>query len=614
MNLLRSTLRRDPAHIKDDMRRTAARSWGLSELDQERIDPLVDLLLGAFAQELFTLQQEVALHKRRTLEIAVQAMLPEDLAAPRPAHAVMHGRPVDPGTWTHRTRTTFSATQRMDVHDRTGTAFSFTPVNEFRLYNGAVRHIACGDRFFAMDAKTGQRRNVAVADRTPLPAGEFWIGIELNERIDPANGLPLFFSLPTGDREAATLIPQLASCTFQWAGQPLLATAGAATRHREALTFEALTDPVRAREREALAYYQPQFISLRAPDVPDLFKQASPPPDFSVHFGTELTAAMDGRVHWLRMGVPKTMDPASLSRLNCAMNCFPVLNRVMHERTAASSRLLPLSHASELQFWAVDEVIDSHGKQVPNERTPDVRGSDQDSVYAVRRGGMERLDEREAYERLTGLLDTVRNDHAAFAALGETELARGLGLITDWLEEYKARDVTPGYPPVYALLHGLDHRNTHIHYWATNGTDAARIPALKPFQLNSGAYLAECRSITAPAGGTDTPAHDTLRDRLRTLMGPGGQGLPTTFMVRALCYNALPEAVRAEVDISVAREVAVGDGPDAGFQRVLAVTLRSGTTAAPVTQWQGYCDHLCALLTAQFKDLLPIRVRFQQQP
>lgn len=599
-----SYLRRDPAHIKDDMRRSVARLWGLGEVELERLDPLVDLLMGAFAQEIFSLQQQVAEHKRRTVEAAMQALLPDDVASPMPAQAIMHGRPVDPGTWTHRTRTVFSAAHAMDVHDRTGTTFQFTPVGEFRLYNGAVRFMACGEQIWAIDEKTGQRRGIPAVSPRALPGNELWIGLELDEPLDPAVGLPLFFTLPTGDPDTATLYAQLAHFAFDCGGRPWKAVPGIVPRHREELDFAAVVDPVQVLERGTLATWHRQFITLHPSGSFDPLKGSAPPPWKAEQLGEEAAGLADGRVRWFRALVPGTVDPRVLARLQCSMNCFPVLNRVMHERSASGSSMVPLAHADALQFWAVDQVVLGVGGRVPHERTA---GADAGTAsYAVRKGGMERLDVREAYERLHGLLDTVRNDHAAFSALGETDLARGLRHIADWLEEYRQRQARPGYPPVYLLLSGTDRQDAYVHYWATNGSAAGCLPALKAFRLNSGAYLTACRLATVPMGGADVP--ERIGDRLHGLPGLGGQVLPTVFAVKSICHNALPATVRDSVTVTVAREVAIGPDPSSGFQRVLAVVLGVPAELLSEAQWKAQCDHLAGLLNATFKHLLPVRV------
>ena len=648
MDRMAGYLNRNVDHIKDDMRRTAERLWNVDSVNRDRLDPVVDLLLGAFAQEIFALQQEVIDHKRRTMEIAVQAMLPEELTAPSPAYAVMQGKPVDPGTWTHRTLTAFSATHAMDVHDRVGTSFAFTPVDEFRLYNGAVRHLAFADKFFSIDARTGQRRNISVAERRALPAHEFWIGLELNEPIDASAGLPLFFSLPTDDPDARSIIPQLASCRFDLAGARLEMSMGIAPRVVERATMDAIIDPVRTREQEAVAYHAPQFITLRpgsnamdsfhnssAPSpsgegsrvrykeglnyergLSDPFKPDAPAPVTFTHvFGPELTKQLDGRIKWLRMTVPASMDPRAVVRLQCAMNCFPVINRKRYERTASNSRLLSLTHAPELQFWAISNVVDGKGRNVLHERqVPSANGTAPAPSYALRKGGMERIDEREAYERLMDLLHVVRNDHAAFAALDEAELAQGLTHVKAWLEEYRTRHAGPAYPPTYLMFSDAEHRNTHVDYWATNGTVAAKLPALKPFRLDSGAYLGDCRLITAPVGGEDTPGKGTLRDRLRAVVGSRSNALPTVFMVKAMCMNALPEELRDKVLINVRRDVGIGEGADTGFVRNLHVRVVADTVlTTTAVQWNGYCDHIRTLLNEQFKGLLPITVRFEEQ-
>jgi hypothetical protein len=160
----------------------------------------------------------------------------------------------------------------------------------------------------------------------------------------------------------------------------------------------------------------------------------------------------------------------------------------------------------------------------------------------------------------------------------------------------------------------MDHHNAHVHYWITNGSAASHIPALKAFQLDSGAYLADCRSITAPSGGSDTPDRSGLRDRLRSMLGTGGNGLPTAYTIQARCMDALPNAVREEVEIKVQREVAMGQATGIGFHRQLAVTLRATTNILSLAQWQLHCGQLEGMLNTSFHDLLPVRVCFQEIP
>lgn len=599
-----SGLRRDPAHIKDDMRRSAARLWGLSDLELERLDPLVDLLLGAFAQEIFSLQQQVADHKRRTVEAAVQALLPADVAAPRPAQAIMHGRPVDPGTWTHRTRTVFSTTHGMDVHDRTGTTFHFTPVAEFRLYNGGVGYLASGDQLVVIDGLTGQRRVIPSAIPVAVPRNELWIGVELDEPLDPVIGLPLFFSLPTGDPATQLLQALLPHFRFDQAGRPWNAAPGLEPRRPEDLDLAALLDPVRVLEREALAIRRHQFVTLRPTGRGTHFPDRTARPPWTQHFGEEAAMVDEGRVQWLRAIVPGAMDPQVLARLHCSMNCFPVLNRVLHERSTSGSRLLALTHADDLQFWAVDQVVMSDGTPARHERTAGAMAGS--ATYAVRRGGMERMDAREAYERLHDLLDTVRSDHAAFTALGETDLARGLRHIAEWLGEYKARQVRPGYPSAYVLINTSEKQDAHVHYWATNGDLAERLPAMKNFRLNSGAYLTACRLVTVPEGGSDVP--ERIGDRLHGVPGAGGHILPTAFTVKSICHNALPASLRGSISVTVTREIAIGTEPGTGLQRVLTVVVSGPSDLLSESQWKAQCDHLSAILNATFMHLLPVRV------
>lgn len=611
LDQLTPLLRRDVAHIKDDMRRTIGRTWNNGAEGGEQTDPLVDLLIGAMAEELFGIQQQVEEYRRSTVESAVQAMLPDELATPRPAHAILHARPVDLGTWTHRVRTAFSTDQRMDVHDRTGTTFTFTPAGEFRLYNGAVRHVAHGDKLTAIDARTGQARVIAGAIDRPLAHNVIWIALELDESIVPAIGLPLFFYLPTADPAATDLAAVLAECSFTLGGMPLQAARGLKERDKAEPGIADVIDPVRTWEEEARRYYRSQFITLRADQGTEGFKMdAQVPENFTAVFGREVTAAMDGNLRWLRMELPGTVDPRMAARMGCSMNCFPVLERKLYERTSSSAHIVPLTFAEGQQFWAVESVVDGNGEAITNERN--VSGLGRRASYGLRMGGMERIDAREASLRLADLLHTVRQDHAAFAALDETDLARGLGQVRDWLEDHRARRTTARHPRAYLQLRGTRHRNTHVHYWATTGSAAARVPALKTCRLDSGAYLADARTVTAAVGGSDTPERGTLRDRLRATLSVQGEGLPTVFTVRALCMNALPANVRDQVVLDVERDVVPGQGKDQGFQRVLAVRITADEERTmSATHWRGTCQHLAQVLNRRFQHLLPVTVEYR---
>lgn len=603
-------LNRDVAHIKEDLRINAERIWNLDSAAFEGVDPLVDLLLSAFAQEIFTVQEDVQRYKLRMVEMAAQAMLPVELSAPRPAHVILHGRPLDPGTFTHRVKTVLSTTQAMDVHDRVGRTFTFTPADEFRLHNGAVRFMVHGNKLQGIDARSGAKRTIVTGDGKPLDLESLWIGLEMKEPIDIKSGLAIYFGLPSNDNDGWQLRLHLPDFRFQ-AKEALCRTVpGIHPRTPRSPSFNRVLDPVATAESETIGFYQEQFITLHAPpEAPDcLNRPGSPPDEFIGTFNKEALDELGTQLVWLRVRLPMAMSPALVNRLMCSINCFPAINRRHQEKTATGAALIALEHGSHEQFWSVDEVIGGDRVNIPRERSaqPTASGS---LVYAVRRGGLERLDEREAYERLTDLLQTVRSDHAAFAALDENDLAEGLTRVKAWLQEYRTRHKAPPFPPVYLMLNELPAGNVHVDYWNTNGAAASRIPAYKTFRLESGSFLAETRSMSVPIGGEDTPTSGSVAERLRGAMGSTDQAMPTLFALRCQCMEIIPAPLRQFVKLDLRREVSMGGAREAGLVRTMRITLRVASDAGQEQgTWASLCAQIENTLGRRLQGLLPVRV------
>ena len=84
--------------IRSEMIREVAQIWNYDESDMavEGFDPLVGLLLGAFASGIEGLHHELENSRTRVVQRLAQLLAPEVLTGPQPAHAVMRTHIVDP--------------------------------------------------------------------------------------------------------------------------------------------------------------------------------------------------------------------------------------------------------------------------------------------------------------------------------------------------------------------------------------------------------------------------------------------------------------------------------------------------------------------------------------
>src|SRR5215211_6924150 len=86
-------------HIKSRMLKNAARLWGYKETETESsFDPVVSLLLTAFASELEKVSGDIQASGARVLERLVQLLSPDTLTGALPAHGIATALPVEDAT------------------------------------------------------------------------------------------------------------------------------------------------------------------------------------------------------------------------------------------------------------------------------------------------------------------------------------------------------------------------------------------------------------------------------------------------------------------------------------------------------------------------------------
>ena len=84
--------------IRTEMIREVIRLWNYdaSETGIESFDPLVGMLIGAFATGLEGVQNELQNSRTRIIERLAKLIVPDAVTGTQPAHAVMKTRIIDP--------------------------------------------------------------------------------------------------------------------------------------------------------------------------------------------------------------------------------------------------------------------------------------------------------------------------------------------------------------------------------------------------------------------------------------------------------------------------------------------------------------------------------------
>ena len=180
------------------MFRHAARYWGYNDTDIDNFDPLVRLLIEACAVELYKISNEIYNVEERMLEKLAGLLTPEVYTAPKPSHAVLHGRPVEaqstvyPGLqFFHSKKVSSKSNGSLDSN----LEIFFSPIGNFSVINADVKIIATGSSVYQMNKMQCKETLFNTIQGKKIAANTVWIGIESDNQIEDLSNLSFFFDL-----------------------------------------------------------------------------------------------------------------------------------------------------------------------------------------------------------------------------------------------------------------------------------------------------------------------------------------------------------------------------------------------------------------------------------
>ena len=136
----RITLTKDA--IASRMFRNAARQWGLNDTNMDNFDPLVRMLIEACALEMYQLSNQIESVQERMIQKLASLLTPQVYIIPKPAHAILHARAIDP-------ESTLSRTMQVYYHKKIASKLNgpldanldifFSPVGAYKVIDGDVK-------------------------------------------------------------------------------------------------------------------------------------------------------------------------------------------------------------------------------------------------------------------------------------------------------------------------------------------------------------------------------------------------------------------------------------------------------------------------------------------
>lgn len=509
-------MRETREHIKTRILKNAARIWGYSETEAENnFDPLIAMLLGACATELEKISDEIHASRARVLERLVQLLSPEVLTGALPAHAIACATTVENCAVIEENTQFYTKTKLTSANENQEAEWKdiyFSPTCSFNLNKAAIKFMATGNELFKLN-NCITKEVIAHSTENELAPSTLWLAID-----EPGVTLhdTLFYFDFRNEAEKKIFLHQLPNAEWFIDDHSLRHFAGYGLKEisGENIDIENILfhdyDVSNKIKKHINAFYKPYFINLSDEENITVNTTINKTPDdiFRVFKGKETEQLQQQSLRWIKIKFPDTISNRLLQDVVCVMNCFPVMNRRLHEinyRLQEIINIIPLN--TEDLFLDVQEVSDDEAN-ILNIRSLQ-QNNNESLAMLMRNGGIGRFDERDAAAIVDYLLQLLRDETAAFSILGSdfisSEIKQMQQVINKLEQRLFSRQIHREQTPYLFIRNNKKQhwKNLFIKYWSTNGQHGNNIKAGARLQLYKGGSVNSNKAqlITTTIGG-----------------------------------------------------------------------------------------------------------------
>lgn len=628
-------------HIKTRMLKNAARAWGYPETESEsNFDPLVSMLLSACSIELEKISGEIQASRARVLERMVQLLSPDAFTGALPAHAVATATPIETKTELAENAQFYITRKVQSASDETDTSFwkdiYFTPTASFQLNKSTIKFMATGNKLYRMSNAISKDLNKDITKdliKEPvgqtetgkeLPANTLWLGIDEPE-VSLQN--TLFYFDIRNEANKQQFYHQLPKASWYWDDRTIPHLPGYGERpisgeRPDLKNILQREDDISGKiKRQVNAFYKSYFVTLTDPqDITtsegnailfDMINEA--------FTGKPAELIKQHSLRWVCIDFPQTITSVMLEDVICVMNCFPVFNRRAVDITYRMQEVvnvIPLQ--TEDLFLDLEEVSNEDGKILTN-RTFQKKEEEAISIL-LRNGGVGRFDERDAVSVVDYLIQLLRDESAAFSAIGNdfmnSEMKQLQQVINKLEQRIYSTQMMREQTPYLIVRNNMKSpwNNIFIRYWSTSGTDANNIKAGNTLRQYKGSNIENSQIILL---STSIGGHNKLSNTESVLAFKTAllskDRLISSEDIKAFCHYKLGERVNK---IDIEKGVMIHPDQQKGFMKTIDVMIdinrkdyEDMLENGEVTFW---IENLKLLLEEKSVALLPYRIFIKQ--
>lgn len=599
--------------IKDRILRRVAKNWGYNELSSDAsFDPIVGLILSAIASELEKLGFELESSKARITEQVLEVLFPEVSSGVIPSRSLLQVFPVENGA--RISRHDHFKMEKDGARGRNGSEMSgkdlyFCPTIQASLTTARLEYIAHGRIIKSVTESFSG--NVLQQSRDHIPAGEMWVGIRTPDKESVEN--LMFYIDITNPYQKDLFFHYIKQVKVYCGNQEFELVAGYNMDQRTVSFENILTENYLELEHiyeEVNAYYYSHYFTLK--QKIKVSADSRNEELFTRYFPDSSLCEEDDLI-WIRLIFPEVIDEDVLKNINIILNCVPVINiyNVTTYRRALG-RLDILAIQSEDHFLALDYISDDEGRRF------DVKNysADGDGVSAIlRKGGVARFDRRSAAELLQYLLEVIKDETAAFSAIGGDSARQMLLQINQNIAALHqlAREKNFSYiHNPYLVITGntlKSEASYNISYWNTQAEEANHIRPGALFVTDQpGAIMCERSAvmITTSVGGRRCLSFQDKILEFRTALLSRGRIVTPADIKEAAMKHFKDFITDVKVQKGTRKEHALKEG----FSRTIDVHLFRNTSIKEIheDEWKYLCESFFLELKNNSVHMLPYRI------
>ncbi|MDD4109374.1 MAG: hypothetical protein PHH93_11715, partial [Prolixibacteraceae bacterium] len=598
--------------------KSASRIWGYPDVqDINSFDPVLGLIIGALAEEMYNISGEIHNSDSRVIGKLLELLFSQNIFTHFPAHAVASAQPLQPKV---KINDLYQFYYTKEVNDQavsqgvtTKKEIYFTPALNCTVFNGEIKYLMAGKYLFGIN---GRLKEVIEETEpgTPVNNSKLSVGIRIDPLIDTIDCLSLFFSFKNLKAEDR-FYNLLHNAVWKINGKTVDFRCGMGDNTSDAdnalITLLKKESNISFRTVSFINdYYSKRFMTLEENNYTlKMFKGA----DIYFPSGYLKNTAGDyinGDILWIEAELEQPLSYEDINDLTVYLNCFPVLNRELHEYAHTVTRgtnVIPLI-TNDL-FFDVKRVSDTRGIVYKPLITGE-SGSDGNS-YIVRQGGVTRFDSRDARQSIKHLLDLVRDEAAAFAVKGTDLISYELKQLDQILTRLEQRVGTTGISDdlnsCLILESSSEYDKINVQFWTVAGEPANNIRPGSRLSVYRGVDIDDnsITLLTQTVGGRHKLSRDEMLNILRRSLLSKGR-VVTREDIKALCFEIFGNQLQSS---EIKKGVSMVHSQGKGMTRTLDIYLylKDGSDAASY-DIRHKTENLKTCLKRDSVNLLPYRI------